>query len=151
MGLGGRGEGPMTRRPCAVVLLSGGWAGHFHRHHNKPTRQRMTLPLRNTPTTYTQPKYLFLIPIHRKVPKAIKGVLSVAHTTRCSVSLAAVLVSLYNHNGNRMLLFEARGKLRVHPGQVGWVSSRWSIFTHDGQISQAERSTRPMNRLSTPR
>jgi len=158
MCLGGRGEDlhdEWFRERLSCCPGSGPIT--FITTRNKPARQRMTFPLRNTLTTHTQPEYLhhLLDPIYWKIPKTIKGAFSVAHTTRYSVSptetQATILVSLYNLNGNPTLLFKVRGKLRVHSGQVGWVSSRWSIFTHDGQISQAERSTRPTNRFSMPR
>ena len=83
--------------------------------------------------------------------------MSAAYTTKYPTNPtethAAVLVPLCNLNDNPGLLFEVRGKLRAHSGEVRWGVSTFlsPIFTQGDQVSQVESSTRPMNPSYTPR
>jgi hypothetical protein len=61
-------------------------------------------------------------PFTRRSLRIIKDALSAAYTTSYPINPAeahaAVLVPLWNYNGNPGLLLEVRGKLRTHSGEV---------------------------------
>jgi nudix motif 8 len=91
-------------------------------------------------------------PFTRRSIRTIKDALSVAYTTKYSISPtethAAVLVPLCNLNGNPGLLLEVRGKLRAHSGEVRWAfpcfsfadfHSSWSSFP-GGKVDPADES-----------
>ena len=78
-------------------------------------------------------------PFTRRSLRTIKDALSAAYTTKYPMNPtethAAVLVPLCNLNDSPGLLFEVRGKLRAHSGEIRWdiPSFSRSIFTQSCQ------------------